>query len=91
MVAIESVRPAKSKRRTRRPISPKVTWSSTAGAVATIVWTVVVSVFPHSFTPSDVASLTGSTATVLVFLHGYWVPDKRRSGHRPRTGKRAIS
>ncbi|GAA4472948.1 hypothetical protein GCM10023094_05830 [Rhodococcus olei] len=85
--AIVSQKKKRSRRKSIDPdtaaasISPKVAWSSAASALAVVVWTLVASLAPTAFTPSSVATLTGSTATLLVFVGGYFAKDTLR--HRP--------
>jgi hypothetical protein len=62
-------------------VSPKVTWAAAASALATITWTLVAALAPHSFTTAEIATLTGASASVLAFLGGYFVRDKLR--HQP--------
>ncbi|WP_018331131.1 hypothetical protein [Actinomycetospora chiangmaiensis] len=62
-------------------MSPKVTWAAASSALATIVWTIVGAVDPALFPASEVAVLTGATATILAFLGGYFVRDPLR--HQP--------
>ena len=59
-------------------VSPKVTWAAAATALATIVWTLVAAVAPHTFSAPTIATLTGATGTVLGFIGGYLVRDKLR-------------
>lgn len=46
--------------------------------MATIIWTIIAAVAPHTFSIAAIASLTGSSATVLAFLGGYFVRDMLR-------------
>lgn len=61
------------------PMSPKVTAGATASAIALVVWTLVTVIWPDTFTQTQIAALTGATATILTFLAGYLVKDPRRS------------
>lgn len=64
-----------------RAVSPKVHWAAVAGALATIIWTVVATLAPSVFNAASIASLTGATATVLAFLGGFFAQDHLR--HQP--------
>jgi hypothetical protein len=60
-------------------VSPKVTWAAAASALATITWTIIATVAPDTFSATTIATLTGSSATVLAFTGGYFVRDTLRS------------
>jgi hypothetical protein len=51
--------------------SPKITAAAIAGAVATIIWTILATLSPELFSETAIATLTGSTTTVLAALLGY--------------------
>jgi hypothetical protein len=51
--------------------SPKITAVATAGAVATLIWTIVASLAPELFSETAIVTLTGSTTTVLAAVLGY--------------------
>ena len=51
--------------------SPKITAAAIAGAVATILWTIVATVSPDLFTQTAVVTLTGATTTLFAALLGY--------------------
>lgn len=59
-------------------VSSKVTWAAAASALATIMWTVIAALAPDTFTATTIATLTGSSATVLAFAGGYIVRDTLR-------------
>jgi hypothetical protein len=50
--------------------SPKITAAAIAGAVATIIWTIVATVSPDVFTETAIATLTGSTTTIVAAVLG---------------------
>ena len=60
-------------------VSAKVTWAAAASALATIAWTIIAAVAPDTFSATTIASLTGSSATVLAFPGGYLVRDTLRA------------
>ena len=60
-------------------VSAKVTWAAAASALATITWTIIAAVAPDTFSATTIASLTGSSATVLAFAGGYLVRDTLRA------------
>lgn len=57
----------------------KVGAGAVGAALATIIWTIVAAV-TNAFSTSQIALLTGATATVLSFLLGYIVPDSGSGG-----------
>jgi hypothetical protein len=59
-------------------VSAKVTWAAAASALATITWTIIATLTPDTFSPTTIATLTGSSATVLAFAGGYLVRDTLR-------------
>jgi hypothetical protein len=61
-----------------RAVSPKVTWAAAASSVATIAWTIIATVAPNIFSTTSIATLTGSSATVLAFAGSYFVRDTLR-------------
>jgi hypothetical protein len=46
--------------------------------VATIAWTIIATVAPNIFSTTSIATLTGSSATVLAFAGSYFVRDTLR-------------
>ena len=65
-------------------VSTKISAAAVGGAVATIIWVVVASLWPDAFTDAAITSLTGASATVLAFVFGYLVKDPQRQS-TPRT------
>jgi hypothetical protein len=63
-----------------RSLSPKVTAATLAAAFATIIWTLVASLSPGTFTEAAIASLTGATGTILAFALGFAIRDSKRMG-----------
>lgn len=57
--------------------SPKVMAGTAAAALSTIIWTLV-STLTDVFTQTQIAALTGATATVLAALAAWLVPDPLR-------------
>lgn len=56
-------------------ISTKVGAGAAAGALATVVWTILAATVPaiSSWSPETLATVTTGSATVLAFLAGYLV------------------
>ena len=61
-----------------KDISPKVGGAALGAALATIIWTLVASLSPGTFSEDAIISLTGATGVVLVALLGYAFPDPLR-------------
>ena len=61
------------------PISPKVTASTLAAAVASLVMVVITVVRPDALTETQVATVQGALVTVVTALLGFLVADPRRS------------
>ena len=60
-------------------VSPKVGAAALGAAIATIIWTLVASLSPGTFSEAAITSLTGSTGVVLAFVLGFVVRDSRRA------------
>jgi hypothetical protein len=63
-------------------VSPKVTGATLGGALATILWTLLLAYSPdlkQTLGDAGVTAITGATGTVFAFLLGYLVPDPLRT------------
>jgi hypothetical protein len=63
-------------------ISPKVTGATVGGALATILWTLLIGYVPgmkEHLGDAGVTAITGATGTVFSFLLGYLVADPLRT------------
>jgi hypothetical protein len=65
---------------TVRTVSPKVGAATLAAAFATVIWTLVASLSPGTFTEAAISSLTGATGTILAFVLGFAISDSKRTG-----------
>jgi hypothetical protein len=63
-------------------VSPKVGAAALGAALATIIWTLVASLSPGTFSDEAIVSLTGSTGVVLAAVLGYVCPDPMRQIER---------
>ena len=59
-------------------VSPKVTASTLAAAITTIVWFFLGMTIAEDLDADQVAALTGATATILAFVLGYVIRDPAR-------------
>jgi hypothetical protein len=62
-----------------RDLSPKVGAATLAAAAATIIWTLVATLAPGTFSEAAISSLTGATGTVLAFALGFAIQDSKRT------------
>jgi hypothetical protein len=59
-------------------LSPKVGGAALGAALATIIWTLVASLAPGTFSEVAITSLTGATGTVFAFVLGFAIRDAGR-------------
>ena len=67
-------------------VSPKVTGATLGGALATILWTLLVGYVPgvkEHLGDSGITAITGATGTVFSFLLGYFIADPVRTATNP--------
>lgn len=65
-----------------KDVSPKVTAAALGAALATIIWTLVASLSPGTFSDEAIISLTGATGVVFATLLGYACADPMRQIER---------
>jgi hypothetical protein len=63
-----------SRRRPRRP-SQKIGAVALAGAISTMMWTLLAAYVTKTMSTEVVATLTGATTTIIAFCLGYLISD----------------